>query len=153
MAVFNQRGPWRGARGPPPGPGLHRLAIPRPTVSEAALPCPPSPLFKTAGRPVPARPPGRPAAMSSVRSVRPRPLGVDERIPVYWAGSDAPPEIRAVDGGSLYRYVVAATPKAGQKRQRGDKFHAPREVRQARRSAGAWGGSFVGPVHSWPLCR
>lgn len=79
-----------------------------------------------------------PSAMSSVRTVRPRPLGVDERIPVYWAGRDAAPEVRAVDGGSLYRYLVAGTPKTGQKRQRGDKYHAPREVRAA-----VFGASFV----------
>jgi len=67
--------------------------------------------------------------MSLVRTVRPRPLGVDERIPVFWAGHDIPPEIKAIDGGSLYRYLVAGTPKTGQKRQRGDAYHAPREVR------------------------
>jgi hypothetical protein len=66
--------------------------------------------------------------MSLVRTVRPRPLGVDERIPVFWAGHDIPLEIKAVDGGSLYRYLVAGTPKTGQKRQRGDKYHAPCEV-------------------------
>lgn len=67
--------------------------------------------------------------MSMVRTVRPRPLAVDERIPVFWAGREAPPEIRAIDGGALHRYLVAGTPKTGQKRQRGDKYHAPREVR------------------------
>lgn len=67
--------------------------------------------------------------MSSVRTVRPRPLGVDERIPVFWAGREVPPEVKAVDGGSLYRYLGAGSPPSGQKRQRGDKYHAPREVR------------------------
>lgn len=75
--------------------------------------------------------------MSAVRTVRPRPLNVDERIPVYWAGREAPPEIKAIDGGSLFRYLVAGTPKTGQKRARGDKYHAPKEARGA---AGGWGG-------------
>jgi hypothetical protein len=81
--------------------------------------------------------------MSLVRTVRPRPLGVDERIPVYWAGHEVSAEVKAIDGGSLYRYLVAGTPKTGQKRQRGDKYHAPREVgrfQQERLAGGAWVG-------------
>jgi hypothetical protein len=70
--------------------------------------------------------------MSSVRTVRPRPLGLDERIPVYWSGREAPAEVRAVDGGSLYRYLAADTPKSGKKRHRSDDYVAPREVRGGR---------------------
>lgn len=67
--------------------------------------------------------------MSSVRVVRPRPLGLDERIPVYWSGEEAPLQIRAVDGGALWRYLQEAeTQERSRKRQRGPKYKAPKEV-------------------------
>ncbi|KAI8470289.1 MAG: hypothetical protein J3K34DRAFT_510696 [Monoraphidium minutum] len=77
-----------------------------------------------------------PNALSSVRTVRPRPLGVDERIPVFWSGREAAPELRAVDGGALFRYLVASTPKTGQKRARSDH----QAVREAPASGGGGGG-------------
>ncbi len=70
--------------------------------------------------------------MSNVRVVRPRPLAVDDRIPVYWAGREAPPQIRAVDGGTLYDHLVSCETQDTQqrKRRKGGKYNAPKEVEQ-----------------------
>jgi hypothetical protein len=68
--------------------------------------------------------------MSTVRVVRPRPLGVNDRIPVFWAGQEPSQELKAVDGGALYRHLVASsTPTNNRKRKRTEKYHAPKEVR------------------------
>jgi hypothetical protein len=68
--------------------------------------------------------------MSTVRVVRPRPLGVNDRIPVFWAGQEPSQELKAVDGGALYRHLVASsTPTTNRKRKRTQKYHAPKEVR------------------------
>ena len=61
------------------------------------------------------------------RVVRPRPLNNDERIPIYWPGSEPSAELKAIDGGALYRYLLAGTPK-GTKRRTGERYRAPREV-------------------------
>jgi hypothetical protein len=67
--------------------------------------------------------------MSTVRVVRPRPLGVNDRIPVFWAGQDPPQELKNIDGGALYRHINAAdTPTTNRKRKRGERYHAPKEV-------------------------
>lgn len=67
--------------------------------------------------------------MSTVRVVRPRPLGVSDRIPVFWAGQEPSQELKAVDGGALYRHLVAvSTPTTNRKRKRTQKYHAPKEV-------------------------
>lgn len=68
--------------------------------------------------------------MSSVRVVRPRPLNVDEKIPVYWAGREVPPSLKQIDGGALYDYLLAQTPKQSRKRRRGNTYKAPKEVSQ-----------------------
>eukprot|EP00775_Hariotina_reticulata_P013022 gene13022-13151_t len=66
--------------------------------------------------------------MSTVRVVRPRPLGVNDRIPVFWAGQDPPQELKNIDGGALYRHILAAdTPTSNRKRKRGERYHAPKE--------------------------
>ncbi|WIA32219.1 hypothetical protein OEZ86_003068 [Tetradesmus obliquus] len=66
--------------------------------------------------------------MSTVRVVRPRPLGVNDRIPVFWAGQEPSQELKAVDGGALYRHLVASsTPTTNRKRKRTQKYHAPKE--------------------------
>jgi hypothetical protein len=63
-------------------------------------------------------------AMSTVRVVRPRPLGNTDRIPVFWAGQEPPPELKAIDGGALWRHLsaslLASAPAAagGRKRKR-----------------------------------
>jgi hypothetical protein len=68
--------------------------------------------------------------MSTVRVVRPRPLGVNDRIPVFWAGQEPSQELKAVDGGALYMHLVAvSTPTTNRKRKRTEKYHAPKEVR------------------------
>lgn len=65
----------------------------------------------------------------AVRVVRPRPLGLNDRIPVFWAGQEPTQELKQIDGGALYRHLVAAsTPTAGKKRKRGHKYQAPKEV-------------------------
>lgn len=68
---------------------------------------------------------GQPA----VRVVRPRPLGLNDRIPVFWAGQEPTQELKQIDGGALYRHLVAAsTPTGSKKRKRGQKYQAPKEV-------------------------
>jgi hypothetical protein len=69
------------------------------------------------------------AQQPAVRVVRPRPLGMTDRIPVFWPGQEASAELKAVDGGALHRHLIAAsTPAAGKKRKRAP-YHAPMEVR------------------------
>lgn len=69
---------------------------------------------------------GQPA----VRVVRPRPLGLTDRIPVFWAGQEPTQELKQIDGGALYRHLIAAgTPAGGKKRKRpSQKYQAPKEV-------------------------
>lgn len=66
----------------------------------------------------------------AVRVVRPRPLGLNDRIPVFWAGQEPTAELKQIDGGALYRHLVAAsTPTGNKKRKRtGQKYQAPKEV-------------------------
>lgn len=65
----------------------------------------------------------------AVRVVRPRPLGLNDRIPVFWAGQEPTQELKQIDGGALYRHLVAAsTPKGDKKRKRPHKYQAPKEV-------------------------
>ena len=72
----------------------------------------------------------------SVRVVRPRPLDNRERIPVFWAGQEAPDEIKAVDGGALYRYLLEQEniDASARKRSRPPQYKAPKEVGGGRRS-------------------
>jgi hypothetical protein len=66
----------------------------------------------------------------AVRVVRPRPLGLTDRIPVFWAGQEPTQELKQIDGGALYRHLIAAsTPTSSKKRKRGQKYQAPKEVR------------------------
>lgn len=61
--------------------------------------------------------------------VRPRPLGVNDRIPVFWAGQEPSQELKQIDGGALYRHLIAAsTPAKNRKRKQPERYHAPREV-------------------------
>jgi hypothetical protein len=80
------------------------------------------------------------------RVVRPRPLSNDERIPIYWPGSEPSAELKAIDGGALYRYLLAGTPK-GTKRRNGERYRAPKEV-GASRSATLNGLVVVIMLHS-----
>lgn len=67
--------------------------------------------------------------MSTVRVVRPRPLGLTDRIPVFWPGNEPSQELKQIDSGALYRHLVAAsTPAANRKRKRTEQYHAPKEV-------------------------
>lgn len=71
--------------------------------------------------------------MAGMRTVRPRPLDVEERVPVFWAGREVPAQIKAIDRGALHQYLVASTPKSptpktGKKRRRTVRYQAPREV-------------------------
>ncbi len=43
--------------------------------------------------------------MGSVRMVRPRPLALDERIPVYWPGQEPPLSLQQLDNGELLRHL------------------------------------------------
>eukprot|EP00878_Enallax_costatus_P026716 GHUV01028698.1.p1 GENE.GHUV01028698.1~~GHUV01028698.1.p1 ORF type:complete len:297 (+),score=88.60 GHUV01028698.1:302-1192(+) len=66
--------------------------------------------------------------MSTVRVVRPRPLALTDRIPVFWPGTEPSQELKQIDGGALLRHLVAATtPIASRKRKRTEQYHAPRE--------------------------
>jgi hypothetical protein len=48
---------------------------------------------------------------------------------VYWAGQEPTQELKQIDGGALYRHLVAAgTPTTSKKRKRGHKYQAPKEV-------------------------
>lgn len=67
--------------------------------------------------------------MSNVRVVRPRPLGLTDRIPVYWPGQEPSQELKQIDGGALYRHLEAASsPAVNRKRKRPERYHAPKEV-------------------------
>jgi hypothetical protein len=68
---------------------------------------------------------------------------VNDRIPVFWAGQEPSQELKAVDGGALYRHLVAvSTPTTNRKRKRTEKYHAPKEVRR-QQTATAWEGAAV----------
>jgi hypothetical protein len=93
----------------------------------------------------------------AVRVVRPRPLGLNDRIPVFWAGQEPTAELKQIDGGALYRHLIAAsTPTGNKKRKRtGQKYQAPKEVwpMQAGRQAAAAAAAAAAASHQRQLLQ